>query len=899
MARLCKSIPDFGYNELSSNRLTFFRGPLETMHESPRLDQQQRWQRGERPLVEEYLRTSPGLAADLESLAELICGEISLREARGEKPLLDEYLRRFPQCKEPVQRRLAASTATQPPSPGAAPATHGEGRYETIAFEPRGELAAATAALDPSYPIVPGFEILSELGRGGMGVVYKARQVSADRVVALKVVRTDVLASLPSDTRSSTLERFRQEGQAAAKLEHDNLVTVYEVGQAGEVCYYAMRYVQGRNLNDMLQTGPLDNQRAARFLEPVARALHAAHLRGILHRDLKPHNIMVDERTDRPLVTDFGLAKFMERGNELTHAGEVMGTPSYMSPEQTRDAGKVTAAADVYSLGATLYHLLTARPPFQAANLGETIRQIIHDEPVPPRRLNPAINRDLETICLKCLQKEPARRYGSAELLAADLARYLEGRPILARPVGLYGRAWRWCRRNPLIAALIAAATTFALVSLLAIVVGYYNTAAALAKSESRLQKALQVVNELFTRVSEDELLNEPGMQPLRKDLLERALKHYEYFLAESGGNPAVQDEVAASRFRVGLINQLTGGREAAREALTTARDLQRDLSARRPADPARLKALADTLNALGSLHKEMRGLDQAADSYREAKEIRGRLVQTDPANQEFRRLLANTRMNLGMVDLENARLTEAAEEMRAAQAARQEILAADPQNAKVRRDLAMGFYNLQRLSLTNNQLEPAAQQLRAAIEQFETLLTRDARSLANRYHLAVCYRQLGGLQAELRDDAGALASYGKALEHLETLAAGNPEVPLYQTELAVLAMNQASLYGDQQNQTAAIASWNKARTVLEAIVIRDPQDVDHRRDLAITLSELGALQLLRGDLAIARELLTQARDRLQKLLQELPGDVQAKQQLTATLADLEKCADPQKTGNK
>jgi WD40 repeat protein len=335
--------------------------------------------------------------------------------------------------------------------------------------------ATDTATGTPTDPVLPqvssavgrvlgDYDLLQELGRGSMGVVYKARQRSANRIVALKVIRADRLEDVAPEQHKEWLERFRTEAQAAARIEHEHVVTVHEVGEwrAGDVhppvLFYSMRYVEGQSLADMLRDGPLPGRRAATYLEAVARAVHHAHTCGILHRDLKPRNLLVD-KSERPYVADFGLAKCLAITGEagLTHTGVLLGTPSYVSPEQAQDAAHATAQSDVYSLGATLYAVLTGRPPFQGATVAETLHQVLHQEPVAPRHLNPVIDRDLETITLKCLYKEPGRRYGSAAALAEDLRRYLDGRPIQARPVGRVERAWRWCRRNPAVAGLLAA----------------------------------------------------------------------------------------------------------------------------------------------------------------------------------------------------------------------------------------------------------------------------------------------------------------------------------------------------------------------------------------------------------------------------------------------------------
>ena len=302
-------------------------------------------------------------------------------------------------------------------------------------------------------PQVPDYEIVEEVGRGGMGVVYKARQVSANRIVALKVIRADRLEQPSPEERRKAIERFVTEAQAAARLEHENIVSVYEVGEVGGRPFYSMRFVEGSSLHDLVKPGPLESRGAAAYMAAVARAVHEAHRHGILHRDLKPHNILVEARGDRPLVADFGLAKLLQGGREITRTGDVMGTPPYMSPEQAQGSASLTVASDVYSLGATLYALLTGRPPFQGNDPVQTLRRVVEDEPVPPRTVNPDVDRDLETICLKCLDKEPRKRYASAEEVADRLQLFLEGKPIPDRPITRAERLWRWCRRNPLLAA--------------------------------------------------------------------------------------------------------------------------------------------------------------------------------------------------------------------------------------------------------------------------------------------------------------------------------------------------------------------------------------------------------------------------------------------------------------
>ncbi len=298
-------------------------------------------------------------------------------------------------------------------------------------------------------PRVPGYEILGEVGRGGMGVVYMARQVKAGRVVALKVILGGGHAG------ATERARFRTEAQAAARLHHPNVVPIHEVGEHDGVPYFSLEFCPGGSLDKKLNGTPLPPAEAAAVVEALAHGVQEAHDKGVVHRDLKTANVLFAEN-GTPKVTDFGLAKKLDEAGH-TATGAVLGTPSYMAPEQARgDTLAVGPLSDVYALGAVLYECLTGRPPFRSGTAADTLLQVLHDEPVPPARLQGGVPRDLETICLKCLQKDPRRRYASADDLADDLERFLAGKPIVARPVSAPERVWRWGRRKPLVAALLA-----------------------------------------------------------------------------------------------------------------------------------------------------------------------------------------------------------------------------------------------------------------------------------------------------------------------------------------------------------------------------------------------------------------------------------------------------------
>jgi tetratricopeptide (TPR) repeat protein len=529
--------------------------------------------------VEDYLQRYPALAGNRDLVIDLIITEYALRRRR--EPALERraFLQRFPQFGEELLARLQGGSDSNvaQPAPNPLHLSHQLGTTLTLE-DPQATRLRVPPQLEGdllpparfeggpsstiSLPEVPGHEILGELGRGGMGVVYKARQIRLKRLVALKMLRDGVLVDLPD------LERFRAEAEAVARLQHPNIVQIYEVGEVDGRPFFSLELVEEGNLARKVDGTPQPAQSSAQLVATLARAMHYAHQRGIVHRDLKPGNILLARGgrdsasggreppgegatpggsrpplTDLiPKLTDFGLAKRLESDEKaLTQTGLIMGTPSYMAPEQAQGRVKeVGPATDVYALGAILYELLTGRPPFKAESPWDTIVQVITQEPLPPRRLQPRVPADLETICLKCLHKEPRRRYASAEALADDLGRFLAGEPIQARPAGAWERAVKWARRRPAAAALVGV-SAFALTALLALslgFIGYLNREVKEARAdEQRQRRKAEAYRVSALRAATQGLLSQ-GEKALRGRQWESAREPLAAAVARAGAEP-------------------------------------------------------------------------------------------------------------------------------------------------------------------------------------------------------------------------------------------------------------------------------------------------------------------------------------------------------------------------
>lgn len=773
-------------------------------------------------------------------------------------------------------------------------------------------LREPAAASDGSRPELPGgqvprqlgdYVILREVGRGGMGIVYEAQQVSLNRRVALKVLPFAAVLD------SRQLSRFKNEAQGAAQLHHPHIVPVFAVGCERGVHFYAMQFIDGQPLDRLVRqlrarsglaadddampdgtTLPLNPlpqpavtqqptggstptvvdsnghttgnvpsleydgsaeyfARIARLGVQAAEALEHAHLLGIVHRDVKPSNLLLDH-AGKLWVTDFGLARFQNDAS-LTQTGEFVGTVRYMSPEQLLcQPGLVDQRTDLYSLGVTLYELLTLRACFAGDTKAELMRQIEHDEPVAPRRFSPTLPRDLETIVLKAISKNREQRYSTARELGEDLQRFLAGQSILARRPTPFERIARWSRRHRRLVAAATAATLVALGGLLVSIVLIAGQKAATERAlvearrnfdraEDNFRQARSVVDRFFTRVA-GQLATMPAADPIRRELLADALGYYQSFIEQAAGDRAVQRELASAYFRVGEINEQLGAETSAHESYQSALALWEELLAREPEAEFDLKAdLALGYNNLAVLERRLGNTAAAEHRHRQATELQRSLVASEPDTPRFASELLLSYNNLGLLYSQTERRDEARAMYEAAIDLGQRQLADQHDSIELRSSLAASYNNLGYLK-SQDEPEAARASYRAAAELHQALVDDQPEVLSFQAELALTYNNLGALENQLEQADAAEDYYEQAIELQAGLVDKAPFVTSYQQDLAVTCNNLGFFYERQDRTDEAVEAFDRARTIFERLVEFNPGVPGYASGLGGVYNNLG-----------------------------------------------------------
>ncbi|MBY0522903.1 MAG: protein kinase [Gemmataceae bacterium] len=722
----------------------------------------------------------------------------------------------------------------------------------------------ATAPAPTAGQSIGGYQLLEEIAHGGMGIVYRARQTALNRLVALKMMRSGPRAT------TSELLRFRAEAEAVANLDHPHIVPIYEVGDYEGQPFYSMKLIDGGSLSQRVQGFRDDPRAAARLLIAIAQAVHYAHQRGILHRDLKPANILLDAQ-GQPHVTDFGLAKRVEVDSSLTQSGAIIGTPSYMAPEQASGRkGAITTAADVYGLGAVLYEMLTGQPPFRGATMMDTLHMLLEQDPQKPRSINPRVPPDLETVCLKCLEKDPAARYPSAQVLADELQRFVNGEPIQARPVGSVERVWRLCRRKPLVAGLAAlvvvlCAVGFPLVTVLMLranrLADEANTNLILARDQTEKvveQKQLvekhlaeatasfrlahDAVNTFCVQV-ERHLIHIPGLQGIRKELNNAALAYYREFLKQRGNDPELQAEVVRIHYRVAAITADTGSKAEALQRMQDVLAMYEKL-AQGDQDPARYqKEIADVLRRIAIEQADLGQRREGLATLEKSRAIWEQLAARDPSSLALKVELARTYNNLGVGMGVAGKPDEALGWYQKAIDLQKELVAAKPSRAQYERDLANYYANLgggyQNRGNKHDYLDA-----KVAYEKCHEIRQQTYKSNAGvphvQFELALSYRDLANWHRRHGKPDDALPLLQEAIKLLQPVADASPTMTQFQMEFAILHRDMGFLLRRFGKRTEALGHFDKARIILERIAHLYAPGAPFQHDLAMIYFELG-----------------------------------------------------------
>ncbi|HQR08446.1 MAG TPA: protein kinase [Gemmatales bacterium] len=770
------------------------------------------------------------------------------RYRRGERPSISEYARQFPDVANQVADVIQVMLLMENLG-----AEHDE---------------ASGSHHDPLPDKLGDYRIVRELGRGGMGVVYEAIQEELGRHVALKVLPATSLL------KPNNLERFRREAKVAARLHHTNIVPVYGVGAQDGIHFYAMQDIQGQGLDTLLKevkqqrssTGSKDTlrnvaeatlhstipgyssrhdyiQAVARIGKQIAEAVAHAHSQGVLHRDIKPSNILLDHEGNAWL-SDFGLAQ-LDSSEKLTGTGDILGTLRYMAPERFKHQSD--ARSDIYSLGMTLYELLVLQPAYQEADRAKLIHQILKEEPLKPRSTDPSLPRDLETIVLKAITKEPEHRYQKAEELAEDLNRFLADRPVRARRVGLLGLAWRWARRNPAL-AIVTALFFVALLTGFAGIAGKSLEArrerdeaiGQRQRAEEHRRRAFAAIDRMLTRVGDKELSRIPQMEQKRRELLEDALGFYQQMLQEDSADPVTRHEFARAFVRVGSIHQWLGRRDQAEPAFRQGLAILEKLASEFPGQSQHRFELAMAQRAMGEFQADLGQSAEAEASLLTSISLLEALEKEQPAKCEYYRELAASHLALGGLYQRARQLTKAQSAFLRAVAIDEELSRAFPGDAGNRQALATSLGSLAAIYSKASRVGDAEVAFLRAIDLWDNVIRDDPENDAFLANCGAACQNLGLLYRELGRFDKAEDKYKRSLAICRQLVQLHPQVPFYRHRLAAAHQAAASLYRAMNRGTDAEAAYNNALDIAEPLARAYPEVPEYQVTLGITYNNLG-----------------------------------------------------------
>jgi serine/threonine protein kinase len=693
---------------------------------------------------------------------------------------------------------------------------------------------------DPTLP--PGFRLDRELGRGGMSVVFLAMQSSLNREVALKRLLTGQLSD------NADRERFRREAEAIARLQHPNFVQVYETGETRAGPYLVMEYVRGGTLRDRINNRDLTPQEGARLVELIARAMHVAHGAGLIHRDLKPGNILMT-RDGVPKVADFGIVK---RSSEpgMTKTGEILGTPGYMAPEQASGMiRETTASVDVYAMGAILYEILTGRPPHRGMDAIETLLLSLSEEPPTPRRLSPRIPVDLETICLKCLEKKPGARYASALDLADDLHRYLDGQPILARPTPLWERARKWIVRHPAWSTTIGV-STIALIATFAIMTAYSIW---LAEEKSVADQNLATARKMISQTVDFLVADTPHAQEgllddRRRRLIETSLAFHEEYVRLNEKRLDLRGEIAETSKAIADLSLILGDTQRARREYANARARLQSTLRDRPNDVEAQFRLALVAEKESQIHRRLGDVEAAEKSLKEAVDLMDSLPNTPPGEDDLRIVLGRILNNYAIIVAARGRIDEAKEINNRAHRLRESVLLEFPKDPSALVDMATTLASMANLEMASQNRDEAAKLLAEAEKHCDAIKNVDPGDL-NAIRIGISIRNnRHTLLLAAGDIDGALATLAKAEELAQSFLAEYPGLPEPRERLADILWNRGVIQMRSGKHAAAIESLADAEAQYHRLFAQFPETATYGRS---ELRAIATQALTSEDLAV------------------------------------------------
>ncbi|MCR9199889.1 MAG: serine/threonine-protein kinase [Planctomycetaceae bacterium] len=837
--------------------------------ESLAVELRRAWSIG-RQLQVERLSGYARLADDADAVLDLIYHEVLVREQHGQRACLEDFLQRFPALEDRLRRLFLVHQSIEEETSRvsfvnatADSLTSVTGPSTSVRPDPTLQLASAP----------PGYELLEEVGRGGMALVYRARHQKLNRIVALKMLLAGAHAT------GETLARLEQEARAVAQLQHSSIVQIHEIGEHEGLPFLALEYVEGGTLKDWLAGRPLPPLEAATVAAQLATTMAYAHERGVVHRDLKPANVLlvwrppdIDSPTTirmsatqagtahafpevRTKIGDFGLAHMAEAGSELTATGQILGTPSYMAPEQASAQSEPDPLQDVYSLGAILYELLTGRAPFRGPTVLDTLDQVRNELPVPPRRLQSRIPRDIETICLKCLEKTPSRRYESAAALTADLRHFLNDEPISARAVRTTEKGVRWLRKHPAVTATTFAAVVLFVVGLSA-VIHEANRAnesefdlriqrdearrmermaieerdlaeAARASAEANLQRAIAAVESL-TAVGE-RLQQIPHQQQASQEIFNSAVTFYEDFL-----RPVRQDSRDSLRFATALIRSaeiggMLGDRQAAEDQIQRAIEILEIGPQQQVSDPRSALSLAYAMWVRGTLLQSWQRPAAAQGAFEQCEVLLSELA-TLPLPDEQRTsvevLAANTQVALASVHRVLGRHDQALARFAAGTAQLQTLAVQVDIPESVGFDCVQSLVNYGSALRQQGQLDEARRVLEPAVRDSRALVERQPDEPRRRSLLSFALFANGLLHQRTDKVSEALADLAEADQWLQQLVSDYPAVYEYRFRQAAVLTQRVALTLQQGERAAVLPIWQRLCDHLDDSRERFPLDV-------------------------------------------------------------------------